>query len=112
MLSVARVLFSVLFLLVSLVQAHPNNIALEIEAIRAHFQGSGLVPSLLANFTPTALLAAAYTGVGTVTPGQLLLKSREYNIIYTVHSFIYNRARDWNCSKPYYHARSFHVLVS
>ncbi|KAG0705225.1 phosphatidylethanolamine-binding protein [Suillus ampliporus] len=74
--SAGRIFFSTLLVSSFVHAAQSNNTALEIEAIRAHFQGAGLVPSLLANFIPTALLTAGYAGVGTVTPGQLLLKSQ------------------------------------
>ncbi|KAG1754203.1 phosphatidylethanolamine-binding protein [Suillus lakei] len=71
-----RMIFSLLFLVSFLAHAaRSDNTTLGIEIIRAHFQGAGLVPSLLANFTPTALLTATYTGGGIVTPGQLLPKS-------------------------------------
>ncbi|KAG1826730.1 phosphatidylethanolamine-binding protein [Suillus subaureus] len=69
--------FSLLLLTSPLVHATQfDNTTLELEIIRARFQGAGLVPYLLANFTPTALLTATYTGGGIVTPGQLLPKSR------------------------------------
>ncbi|KAH8102846.1 phosphatidylethanolamine-binding protein [Cristinia sonorae] len=48
-----------------------DNLPLEIEAVEAHFNNSGLVPSLLANFTPTAVFSLAFEGTdGTVQPGQ------------------------------------------
>ncbi|KAG2149186.1 phosphatidylethanolamine-binding protein [Suillus clintonianus] len=75
--SAGRMIFSFLFLVTFHVHtAQSDNTALGIEIIRAHFQGAGLVPSLLANFTPSALLTATYGGVGIVTPGQLLSKSQ------------------------------------
>ncbi|KAG2146969.1 phosphatidylethanolamine-binding protein [Suillus bovinus] len=75
--SARRMFFSLLLLASPLVHAtQSDNTTLGIEVIRAHFQGAGLVPYLLANFTPTALLTATYTGGGIVTPGQLLPKSR------------------------------------
>ncbi|KAG1756232.1 phosphatidylethanolamine-binding protein [Suillus paluster] len=74
--SAGRIFFSSLLLSSFVRASQSNNTALEIEAIRAHFQGAGLVPSLLASFIPTALLTAAYVGVGAVTPGQLLLKAQ------------------------------------
>ncbi|KAG1800782.1 phosphatidylethanolamine-binding protein [Suillus plorans] len=75
--SAGRMVFSLLLLASPLVHAaQSDNTTLGIEIIRAHFQGAGLVPYLMANFTPTALLTATYTGGGIVTPGQLLPKSR------------------------------------
>lgn len=75
--SARRMIFSLLLIASPLVHAaQSDNMTLGIEIIRAHFQGAGLVPNLLANFTPTALLTATYTGGGIVTPGQLLPKSR------------------------------------
>ncbi|KAG2066106.1 PEBP-like protein [Suillus decipiens] len=75
--SARRMIFSLLLLASPLVHAaQSDNTTLGIEIIRAHFQGAGLVPDLLANFTPTALLTATYTGGGVVTPGQLLPKSQ------------------------------------
>lgn len=75
--SAGRMVFSLLLLASPLVHAaQSDNTTLGIEIIRAHFQGAGLVPYLMANFTPTALLTATYAGGGIVTPGQLLPKSR------------------------------------
>lgn len=75
--SARRMIFSLLLIASPLVHAaQSDNMTLGIEIIRAHFKGAGLVPNLLANFTPTALLTATYTGGGIVTPGQLLPKSR------------------------------------
>ncbi|KAF9264921.1 PEBP-like protein [Marasmius fiardii PR-910] len=52
--------------------AAQSNSALEISAIKAHFNQSGIVPSLLPTFNPTALLTINFAGVGDLTPGQLL----------------------------------------
>lgn len=49
-----------------------DQIALNLQAIRAHFQQSRLVPELLESFDPIALLTLNYEGVGDVTPGQAL----------------------------------------
>lgn len=55
-----------------------NNTALNIEAIEAHFNNSGLVPSLLTTFTPTAVFSLSFQGVnGAIAPGQALQKARE-----------------------------------
>lgn len=55
-----------------------NNTALQIEAIEAHFNNSGIVPSLLTAFDPSAVFTLSYTGVGDIAPGQLLTKERKY----------------------------------
>jgi len=49
---------------------------LQIEAIEAHFKQSGIVPSLLTTFDPSAVLAVNYEGVGAITPGQALSKDQ------------------------------------
>ncbi|KAF8522116.1 phosphatidylethanolamine-binding protein, partial [Hysterangium stoloniferum] len=49
-----------------------NDTHVGIEAIQAHFQNAGIVPSLLRQFTPTALLSLSYDGVSVVQPGQNL----------------------------------------
>jgi phosphatidylethanolamine-binding protein len=68
-----------------------SDTALQIEAIEAHFQQSGIVPSLLPTFNPLATLSLNFAGefffttdlpilplnrhcigVGTVSPGQAL----------------------------------------
>jgi len=57
----------------SLATAQSSNTALELAAIKAHFQAAGLVPSFLSTFDPSAILTIAYAGgVGSVSPGQLL----------------------------------------
>lgn len=42
--------------------AAQSNEAVQFEAIEAHFSQSQIVPSLLATFKPTALLAANFAG--------------------------------------------------
>jgi len=49
-----------------------NDTGLEIEAIEAHFDQSGIVPSLLSSFDPDALLTVTYPGIGAISPGQPL----------------------------------------
>ena len=58
------------------VLAQSNNTELQIEAIEAHFNNSGIVPSLLATFTPSAVFNLSYEGVGAISPGQALTKAR------------------------------------
>jgi len=48
-----------------------NNTQLGIQVIEANFQNSGIVPSLLAQFDPVALLDVSF-GKGSLTPGQNL----------------------------------------
>jgi len=52
----------------TLVYAQTDN-TLGIEAIEAHFSAAGLVPSLLANFTPSALLGVSFGTTKNVAPG-------------------------------------------
>ena len=63
--------------LISFVAAQSNNTALDIEAIEAHFKNAGLVPDLLANFTPSAAMSVSFPGVGVIQPGQALSRDRE-----------------------------------
>jgi phosphatidylethanolamine-binding protein len=63
----------------ALVYAQSSNVTvpLEIAAIEAHFQNSGLAPSLLSAFSPSAIMTVNFTGHGTITPGENLTKSGE-----------------------------------
>lgn len=63
--------------LTPIVPAQPNNTTIQIEAIQAHFNQSGLVPVVLPKFTPTALLAVSFKGLGKITIGQAISKERE-----------------------------------
>jgi len=45
---------------------------LGIQAIKAHFKQSALVPDLFSSFEPSALLTLTFTGVGGLQPGQAL----------------------------------------
>jgi len=49
---------------------------LGIEAIEANFANAGIVPSLLATFTPTSLLSINFAGVGDVAPGTALTQAQ------------------------------------
>lgn len=49
---------------------------LGIEAIEAHFANAHIVPDLLATFDPVAVMALSYEGVGDISPGQQLTKTR------------------------------------
>ncbi|KAH7889809.1 phosphatidylethanolamine-binding protein [Phlebopus sp. FC_14] len=70
------ILRDLLLVVVPLVHAQSSSKAVQIEAIVAHFRGSGLVPSFLPAFSPTALLAVSYKGVGSVPPGQALTRDQ------------------------------------
>ena len=70
-----RVLAALPFLFAPLVFAQSANNELAIEAIEAHYTGSGIVPALLSEFTPSALLHASFAGVGDISPGQALAQS-------------------------------------
>jgi hypothetical protein len=61
----------------SLATAQSSNPTLDLVAIKAHFQAAGLVPSFLSTFDPSAVLSIAYTGVGSVSPGQRLTIPRK-----------------------------------
>ncbi|KAI0029323.1 phosphatidylethanolamine-binding protein [Vararia minispora EC-137] len=50
--------------------------SLNIAAIEAHFNNSGIVPSLLSTFDPSATLNVTFPGVGTISPGQALTKDQ------------------------------------
>jgi hypothetical protein len=45
---------------------------LQLEAIEAHFKNAQLVPVPIPVFEPTAILAANFQGLGSITPGQLI----------------------------------------
>ncbi|KAH7930907.1 PEBP-like protein [Leucogyrophana mollusca] len=62
--------------LIPFVQAQSNDPVLDIAAIQAHFSGSGLVPSLLPSFNPSAVLTVSYSGVGNISPGQALTQTQ------------------------------------
>ena len=49
--------------------AQNQNIPLQIQGIEAQFNNSGIVPSLLATFDPTAVLNVSFTGTGPIEPG-------------------------------------------
>ncbi|KAF8527050.1 phosphatidylethanolamine-binding protein [Gautieria morchelliformis] len=66
------VLFTLSAALVSHAQSTANNPQLGIQAIEAHFTNAGIVPSLLKQFSPSALMTLSYNGVGQVQPGQNL----------------------------------------
>ncbi|KAJ3473311.1 hypothetical protein NLI96_g13054 [Meripilus lineatus] len=58
------------------VLAQSNNTQLQIEGIEAHFNNSGLVPSLLTTFEPTAVFTLSFADVKDVNPGQLLTRQQ------------------------------------
>lgn len=61
---------------VLLVLAQPNSASVEIEAVKAHFTQSGLVPAVLPQFAPSALLNVSFKGLGQVALGQPLSRER------------------------------------
>lgn len=58
------------------VSVQPNSTVVEIEAIKAHFTQSGLVPAFLPQFAPSALLAVSFKGLGKVAIGQPVSRER------------------------------------
>jgi hypothetical protein len=62
--------------LLPFVIAQSSDPALQIEAIEAHFTASGIVPSLLSTFDPSAILTLNYAGTGDISPGQALKKDQ------------------------------------
>jgi len=62
--------------LLPLVTAQSNDTTLELNAIKAHFTQSQIVPSLLASFDPNALLTVNFAGLGDITPGQAVTKDQ------------------------------------
>jgi hypothetical protein len=49
---------------------------LQLEGIEAHFKNAQLVPVPIPVFDPTAILAANFEGLGSITPGQLVTKEQ------------------------------------
>lgn len=76
MIFASGVVLSLILASVRLVGAQTNSTGLEIEAIEAHFTQSGIVPSLLPIFDPSALMSLAYTGAGDISPGQALTQDQ------------------------------------
>ena len=58
------------------VPAQLNSTAVGIEAVEAHFTQSGIVPAVLPKFTPTALLAVSFKGLGPIAIGQSISRER------------------------------------
>jgi len=56
--------------------ASQDSPGLQLAGIEANFNQSHLVPDLLSNFNPTALLSLNYAGVGDITPGQALTEEQ------------------------------------
>jgi len=50
--------------------------AVGIEAIEANFANAGIVPSLLATFSPSSLLSVNFAGVGDAAPGTALTQAQ------------------------------------
>jgi hypothetical protein len=49
---------------------------LQLEGIKAHFKNAQLVPVPIPVFEPTAILAANFEGLGSITPGQVVTKEQ------------------------------------
>jgi hypothetical protein len=49
---------------------------LDIQAIKAHFQQSALVPDLFSSFEPTSIVTLSFSGVGELQPGQQLTQAQ------------------------------------
>ena len=81
-----------------------NAQSLGIAAIEAHFTGAGLVPSLLATFTPSATLNVTFTGVGAIEPGQALSRERELPISWRPEKVSHLL---WNRGCPHPHAEHY-----
>jgi hypothetical protein len=52
---------------------------LQLQGVEAHFKNAQLVPVPIPAFEPTAILAANFQGLGTITPGQLVSKNEVTN---------------------------------
>lgn len=50
---------------------------LQLEAIEAHFTNAELVPVPIPVFEPTAILTANFSGLGSITPGQVVSEDRQ-----------------------------------
>lgn len=61
--------------IIPFVTAQSSDPGLEIKAIQAHFSGSGITPSLLPAFNPSALLSVTF-GAAAITPGQALTQEQ------------------------------------
>lgn len=86
------------------VTAQASDPGLEIKAIQAHFSGSGITPSLLPTFDPSAVLSVTF-GTTAVTPGQALTKDR--GLKFSVVSFIVLTGS----AQRSHHPRPFQLLL-
>ena len=66
--------------------------AVGIEAIEANFANAGIVPSLLATFSPSSLLSVNFAGVGDVAPGTALTQAREWLMLLNLSSVASNHS--------------------
>ena len=74
----------------SLVNAQSaNDSALGIVAIEAHFTNAELVPQLLSTFSPSAIINVTFSGVGAISPGQNLSRSRESSFFFPLEFFLF-----------------------
>lgn len=77
MLSFKVLCLTLAFCTIPPVLAQPNSTVVEIVAIKAHFNQSGLVPAFLPQFTPNALLAVSFKNLGRIAIGQPISRERE-----------------------------------
>lgn len=52
-----------------------GGVAIQIAAIKAHFNNAGIVPSMLATFSPSAVMSVTYGA--NVPPGTSLTQARQ-----------------------------------
>ena len=60
------------------VSAQYDGTVIQIEAVKAHFAQSGLVPAVLPQFAPTAILSVFFKGLGNVSIGQPISRERAW----------------------------------
>src|ERR1700761_5552930 len=68
------------FTLVASQSSTSNNTQLGIQVIEANFENAGIVPSLLTQFDPTALLTVSFAN-GDLTPGQNLSQTGQFSLL-------------------------------
>jgi phosphatidylethanolamine-binding protein len=74
------------------VAAQTSDPGLEVKAIQAHFSGSGITPSLLPTFDPSAVLSVTF-GSTAITPGQPLTQDRKLNAYIASYAMLTSTAQ-------------------
>lgn len=98
----APVLLSLSLLPFCVAQANETSTGVAIEAIEANFANAGIVPSLLATFSPSSILSVNFAGVGDVAPGTPLTQAREPFVRLSVaHPHITDVAQRSNLCLPF-----------